>query len=75
MNAATHFATRASERAQADDTDALYHDLRIALADPERWSDYIELVKRLKDGASAYRFRIATGFFYVIAKCGRPVTI
>jgi hypothetical protein len=71
----THFQQRAVEHTGISDPDALYCDLRIALADPDRWSDYIEPVKTLADGSTAYRFRIMSGIFYAVVKDGYPLTV
>lgn len=70
-----HFAARARQRANVTDPNALYQDLRIALADPDRWHEYIEPVRRLNADTTAYRFRIATGIFYAVVKNKNPVTI
>lgn len=70
-----HFASRARQRANVADPNALYQDLLIALADPDRWHEYIEPVRRLNADTTAYRFRIATGIFYAVVKNKKPVTI
>jgi hypothetical protein len=71
----THFVHRAKERAGISAASDLYGDLRIALQNPDRWSDFIEPVKKVSDGAVAYRFRTEEGIFYVIAKDCYPITI
>lgn len=75
MTHKTHFAVRAEERASVENAAGLFEDLRIALSDPDRWTDYIEPVKDLKNGAMAYRFRISTGIFYAVTRDGFPITI
>jgi hypothetical protein len=72
---ATHFSLRARERVGVEDTSALFQDLRIALSDPERWSDYIEHVRPTDEGKDIWRFRTADGVFYVIAAGAYPVTL
>ena len=71
----SHALARAKERISADIPDALLADLRIALANPDKWSAYIEPVIGLRDDAMTYRFRVEQGIFYCIARNGYPVTI
>lgn len=73
----THFAARAKERGLDDiDQDALHKDLRIALADPIRWHEYVEPVFALEGGAYLWRFRAKPDtFHYVVARNGGPITI
>jgi len=71
----SHALARAKERIGEDIPDDLLTDLRIALADPDKWSDYIEPVISGYDGAIIYRFRVEHGIFYAVSRNGRPVTI
>jgi hypothetical protein len=75
VNGMTHALVRARERISEDIPPELMEDLRIALSDPGRWSDYIEPVMDRHDGATIYRFRVVHGIFYVVARNGYPVTI
>lgn len=75
MNDETHFGLRARQRAGIEDTEALYNDLRIALSDPERWSDYIEHVKRNTDGKDIWRVKANDRIFFVLAAGAFPVTV
>lgn len=70
-----HALARAKERIGEDIPPELFDDLRIALADPERWSDYVEPVITGRDGATIYRFRVAHGIFYAVSRNGYPATI
>lgn len=70
-----HAIARAKERISADIPDALMDDLRIALADPDKWAAYIEPVIGLREGTMTYRFRVNEGIFYCIARNGYPVTV
>lgn len=73
----THFAARAKERGlDGIDAAALHNDLRIALADPMRWHEYVEPVFALEGGSYLWRFRAKPDtFHYVVARDGRPITI
>ncbi len=75
MNDEPHFAKRLRERAGITDTDAVYADLRVALADPERYPDFVEFVMKAADGKDFYRVKLETGCFYVLASRAFPVTV
>lgn len=70
-----HIEERAKQRVGTDDASVLHADLTKPLSDPERWSDFIEHVMPIEDGANMWRFRVEAGIFYVVEKRKRPVTI
>jgi hypothetical protein len=68
-----HFTKRLRERAGITDVaGAVYRDLRIALADPERYGDF---VMKSHDGKDFWRVKLETGIFYVLASGTFPVTV
>lgn len=73
--APAHFAQRVAERIGPVDAGALFRDLRLALADPHRWSDYVERVMPLPRHGTAWRFRVGQGFFYAVVVQGVPITV
>lgn len=75
MNEEPHFAKRLRERAGITDTAAVYADLRVALAAPERHSDFVDFVMNTKDGKGIWRVKMADGYFYIRAAGTFPVTV
>ena len=75
MNSEPHFSMRLRERAGIQDTAAVYADLRIALANPERYPDFIDFVMKAPDGKDIWRVKLETGRFYIIAAGTFPVTV
>ncbi len=76
MNNEPHFTKRLREQAGITDVaGAVYRDLRIALADPERYGDFIDFVMKAKDGKNIWRVKAETGVFYVLAAGTFPVTV
>lgn len=75
MNNEPHFARRLRERAGITDAAAVYADLRTALADPDRYPDFIDYVMPSHDGKSFWRVKLETGIFYVLAAGTFPVTV
>ncbi len=69
-----HFAERARERIGLEKSGALEKDLKIAIQDPERWHEYIELVFSFNDTRMIYRFRVEQGIYYVLCDEGKLVT-
>jgi hypothetical protein len=75
MTTETHFAMRLRERAGIKDAAAVYQDLRIALANPEQYPDYLDFVMKAPDGKDIWRVKLETGRFYIIAAGTYPVTV
>lgn len=75
MTTEPHFSMRLRERAGIKDTVAVYNDLRVALADPDRYSDFIDFVMEAKDGKDIWRVKLETGRFYIVASGTFPVTV
>jgi hypothetical protein len=75
MTGEPHFARRLRERAGIKDADAVYADLRVALADPDSYPDFVEFVMKAVDGKDFYRVKLTTGSFYVLASGAFPVTV
>jgi hypothetical protein len=75
MTTETHFAMRLRERAGINDAAAVYQDLRIALANPEQYPDYLDFVMKAPDGKDIWRVKLETGRFYIIAAGTFPVTV
>lgn len=75
MNSEPHFSMRLRERAGIQDTAAVYNDLRVALANPERYPDFIDFVMKAADGKDFWRVKLATGIFYVLCAGTFPVTV
>lgn len=75
MTGEPHFAMRLRERAGITDAAAVYSDLRVALANPERYPDFIEFVMKAADGKDFWRVKLETGIFYVLAAGTFPVTV
>lgn len=72
-----HFHQRAVERFGVDDPETLFRDIRKALMDVDKWSDYIKPVVGSHKGGSFYRIRLSDSqeIAYVAARNGHPLTI
>lgn len=73
-----HLLNRIDERiGNGIDPIRLKSDLVKALIEPEKYHEYVERVKRLRDGASIWRFRVLNDcVHYVIAsEEGNPMTV
>ncbi len=75
MTGEPHFAKRLRERAGITDAAAVYADLRVALANPERFPDFIDFVMKAADGKDFWRVKLETGIFYVLCAGTFPVTV
>lgn len=75
MTGEPHFSMRLRERAGIKDTAAVYADLRVALAAPDRYPDFIEFVMKAKDQKDIWRVKVASGLFYILAAGTFPVTV
>ena len=75
MTTEPHFSMRLRERAGIKDTAAVYADLRVALANPDRYPDFIDFVMKAADGKDFWRVKLETGIFYVLCAGTFPVTV
>lgn len=75
MTGEPHFAKRLRERAGIQDAAAVYADLRVALANPERFPDFIDFVMKAADGKDIWRVKMETARFYIVAAGAFPVTV